>query len=369
MMNAAISSKYQLKHSGTEITAANAGLTEDQIRVLRSMGFLTVERLWEALAVSGREFCQMLRLKPSEVGNFAKQLKGAMKAPLQEERRAEFRKISMSTGLIVKNRNDRLLSKRPFETNESRNLRNKILEPSPEGYDLIEKFTSPIRDQGDRGTCAAHSVVRCLEFAEQLSSHNPNCVDLSSQFVYWHAKERDGENGEGTTLADCADVLYDVGTCLEQSFPYRKEPYDDALDPKQRGQKPPSGLMSEAAMHRASNYERFHPQDIDAIKSVLMEKPVAYGIDTYRSWKLSGATMSDVFITLPVGPFDPCEVGHAITLVGYGVDPSTAGGGFFIFDNSWGPEWGKDNQFGAGRGILPFKYAQLYGLEAVALIL
>jgi hypothetical protein len=92
--------------------------------------------------------------------------------------------------------------------------------------------------------------------------------------------------------------------------------------------------------------------------------PVAYAIPVYRSWYYSPETRDTGYITMPLGSADVVTGGHAITLTGWGIDSDVPGGGYFIFDNSWSDGWAPKNQFGAGRGILPFKYAQQFAFEA-----
>ncbi len=51
-------------------------------------------------------------------------------------------------------------------------------------------------------------------------------------------------------------------------------------------------------------------------------------------------------------------------LVGYKDDPEWPGGGYFILRNSWGKAWGSQCPYGAGYGVIPYKFISLYCWEA-----
>jgi hypothetical protein len=53
-------------------------------------------------------------------------------------------------------------------------------------------------------------------------------------------------------------------------------------------------------------------------------------------------------------------VRHSVALVGYGEGKEFPGGGYFIFRNSWGPEWGDE-----GYGYMPFDYVLKYANDLV----
>jgi hypothetical protein len=53
--------------------------------------------------------------------------------------------------------------------------------------------------------------------------------------------------------------------------------------------------------------------------------------------------------------------GHSVALVGYRRDSTFAGGGYFVFRNSWGGGWGD-----SGYGYMPFEYVRRFANDLVA---
>jgi C1A family cysteine protease len=236
------------------------------------------------------------------------------------------------------------------------------------GYDFLHEMPA-IRDQGDRGTCVAHAVTRCYEHLEFKTSGRPapNTLDYSEQFLYWNTKDIDGRlDVDGTWASFASTSLINLGICLEATAPYVGTVYPPP-DTADRGPKPSIQAYAEALGHRADQSRQIVPSDTDALKAVIASGlPVAYSFPVFRSWYRSLETRSTGFITMPIGQSDVVESGHCVTLTGWGMDDTVPGGGYFILDNSWSTDWGAQNQFGPGRGILPFKYAQTYGTEAYA---
>jgi C1A family cysteine protease len=123
-------------------------------------------------------------------------------------------------------------------------------------------------------------------------------------------------------------------------------------------------VLAHALVHRAISADEINARDVQALQAQLLSRtPIAFTMRVYRSWYTSARTRLDGQITLPL-PYDAVTGLHAITLVGFGIDADLPGGGYFIFDNSWGTSWAPNNRFRAGSGILPFKYVQLYGDQA-----
>src|SRR6185436_12334119 len=78
------------------------------------------------------------------------------------------------------------------------------------------------------------------------------------------------------------------------------------------------------------------------------------------------ATRRSGQITMPLA--GEAQVGgHAVCLVGFQDQASAPGGGYFILRNSWGTTWGSLNPYGAGYGIIPYKYISTLNWEAYTL--
>lgn len=362
----AIANKYQIEQKGSKIEELK--LSASQVQALKLLNITTVRRLYELYQADPRAVGKFLRLDPKHTMELG-QAMGAIGGLMDDNQRDKLRQEEYATGLLAAP--PELLIDTEGEipsTYEAVILTGRDpVEPSLEGFDLID-LTPEIRHQGDRGTCVAFSVVRCREIIEH-SLLKKKSDDLSEQYAYWHMKEIDGLHGVGSTLSAGAKTLVDKGVCLEKSFPYQKEKYPPTdNDHYQRGPKPPEQLDFDAQPHRSESFEKINPRDVNALKSCIKAgQPIAYGIPVFRSWKTSTETKLDGIITLPLGSGDAMTSGHAITLVGFGQDTSFSGGGYFIFDNSWGTGWAADGAFGPGRGLLPYLYVERHGIDAVVL--
>src|SRR5262245_8549530 len=85
----------------------------------------------------------------------------------------------------------------------------------------------PIRDQRERDTCVAHSLVACREIRtfQDSTAWRAQWARLSEQFLYWGAKHRDGGlERPGTLLQAGCQALAEVGVCEADLWPYQLEP-------------------------------------------------------------------------------------------------------------------------------------------------
>lgn len=361
-----VASKYQIKQKGDPIEKLK--IDARRLEVLKRLNITTVRRLREIYLADPRILAKFLRFTPKEIEDLSNAML-AVGGLMTDAEREVLRKHEYSTGLL--SASPLLLVDAEGEVPST--YENVILtgrdpvDPNLEGFDLIE-HAPDIRHQGERGTCVAFSVVRCREISERILLKQRS-DDLSEQYAYWHMKEIDGLHGEGSSLEAGAKTIVDKGACLEANFKYQTKKYPASdNDHAQRGPRPEAHLDFEAQPHRAERFEKIHPKDVSALKSCIKaSQPVAFGIPVYASWKFSAETQLDGIITLPLGAADPIRSGHAITLIGFGEDDSFPGGGYFIFDNSWGTGWAKENVFGPGRGLLPYLYVERHGLDAVVL--
>jgi hypothetical protein len=211
----------------------------------------------------------------------------------------------------------------------------------------------PLRNQGGRGTCVAHSVVAVREQLE-LAAGGPAYLNLSEQFVYWWCKEHDNIPAvSGTYVSVGMRCLSQMGSPLEQTWPYVS--YDQAGNEGQ-GPAPVAAENGETAF-RTLRTQEFNLSDITGIKTCLNEgRAVAFSVPVFDSWYYSAATRRWGKITLPVGGERP-DGGHAMALVGYQDDPTAPGGGYFLVRNSWQP-WAYDGAWQSGYGYMPYEYVR-----------
>jgi hypothetical protein len=228
------------------------------------------------------------------------------------------------------------------------------------GVDLRSRMPD-IRNQGNRPTSAAFAVCALRE--SLLQAAKQKVVALSSQFLYWQCKNRDGDPlEEGTRLGVAMEILREVGLPPGRLWRYSPSP-----DPTgNEGQGPPpkeSTLMAKAADFKINRFMRLRSRDVRALRSILdSENVIALGTNTFAAWDYPATVLSGD-VPLPL-PGENTDGGQAVCLVGYEDNPSLPGGGAFLMHNSWGTGWGTRNRYGPGYGTLSYAYVALYGLEA-----
>jgi hypothetical protein len=224
----------------------------------------------------------------------------------------------------------------------------------------IPKCT-PIRDQGNRGTCVAFASVAFLEYDFINHKSESKNLDLSEQYFFWACKEIDGmPSSDGTSMTAGAKVTSQKGTCPEGTWPYNPNP---AGTPGQGP--PPEGAGEEAKKYVYPNIKYLRSiGQVNELKSSLQSNHIIVcAIPVYESWYKSEETKRTGEITMPLKQ-DKLVGGHAIALVGFKDTPSQEekypGGGYFIVRNSWGTDWAYESQYGAGYGTIPYAYIQEY---------
>jgi len=203
----------------------------------------------------------------------------------------------------------------------------------PVRVNLVSKM-SPIRDQGNRGTCVAFCLTAIHEYATRPK------VDDSERHLYYLAKLLDGSpNACGTFQSAAARALRTTGQCLETIWPYNASAACNAHGTV------PQNAATDAA-HRKISLTALNPHDIIGIKTALAQgRPVGISVPVFNSWYQSPTTDRTGRITMPF-PSENDVGGHCMCVVGYQDDTAatiteTPGGGFFILRNSWSTHWGR----------------------------
>lgn len=203
----------------------------------------------------------------------------------------------------------------------------------------------PVRDQGRRGTCVAFAMTAGHELLDAGGR------ELSVEFLYWGAKQRDGlsRSADGTTLGAAGAALADLGQPLESAWPY-----DDQRNPQASSYRPPNAVVLEALGRRRRVGRHLNPSSDDIRAALVRGNVVALGIRLFMTWYVlrSGAR-----IDLP--PAGAVALGgHAVLVSGFD-ESEEPNDGLFIIRNSWGTSWGED-----GYGYLPFAYVDAYAMAA-----
>jgi C1A family cysteine protease len=207
----------------------------------------------------------------------------------------------------------------------------------PNRADFTSQMT-PVRNQGDEGTCVAFSTVAGMkEYQEQLDWKR--YMELSPRYLYSLCKKIDGHpDEEGTQIRYAMQVLKQSGVCEEKYWPYQPHQTD----------KPKAGSDKDAAKFKELSYARL--LDLDEIKLCLAAKgPCVIGIVCY-----SGIMKTKTGkVPMPKDGEKPIG-GHAICVVGY--DDAKK---LLKFKNSWTEQWGD-----RGYGYLPYAYVEKYMMDA-----
>ena len=188
---------------------------------------------------------------------------------------------------------------------------------------------------------------------------------LSVQHLYYRCKARDEVDGPGTYISLAAEIVRDAGQCLDSTWPYspREIPGNEGQGP------PPPSAAQEAFDYRIALPFKLEGGSVIEIQRVLAGfeidgamlpgRPVVFGIPVFNSM-FGGATSRTGKVLMPL-PGETPRGGHAMAYFGYRVSSGVPGGGYTLFQNSWGEGWARENGAGAGRGRLPFAYIEKYG--------
>lgn len=219
-------------------------------------------------------------------------------------------------------------------------------------------FTTPVRNQGNCGSCWAFAVTGTFESYKEIKTASPGMnPDYAEQYLVSCAADQDGCGGgyfdSMSYFVNKAGSSGGTGTVLETNYPYT------------------SGITgSSGSCKSLSSYTRYTvdtsagenwgyvgggnewsiPSD-DAIKSAIYQYgPVAAGVyadsafDSYGSGILDSTTSIDY-------------TNHAIVIVGWG---TSNGRTYWIGKNSWGTGWGESGWFRIYSGRLRIGEGTVY---------
>ncbi|OQR95342.1 cysteine protease family C01A, partial [Thraustotheca clavata] len=188
------------------------------------------------------------------------------------------------------------------------------------------KCMSPVRNQGQCGSCWAFASVGAVESAHCLVTGQ--LLDFSEQQLVSCASSA-GQGCQGGWPNKALDYIAQTGLCTESSFPYTS------------GDSGQNGQCTNCSKTKVSVGKSVDIQGESALQSALDKQPVTVtveaGNNVWRNYK------SGVVQSCPGAQSD-----HAVIAVGYG---SASGQNFFKIKNSWGANWGEQGYIRLQRGV------------------
>ncbi|HZB73999.1 MAG TPA: C1 family peptidase [Nitrososphaeraceae archaeon] len=204
------------------------------------------------------------------------------------------------------------------------------------------KYCSPVKDQGQLGSCTANMAANMYEY--MCKRGKTSYVELSRLFIYKTTRwllHLTGDTGAYIRSALGAMVVY--GAPPEEYYPYEVSKFDETPDVLNAGF---------AQSFQVTKYFRLdkgipsNEQLITRMKEYLA-KGFCLGIGFTVFDSFEEAASNGGLIPYPK-PTESVQGGHAVTIVGYDKNKEE---GAFLIKNSWGIDWGE-----RGYGWIPMKY-------------
>ena len=190
---------------------------------------------------------------------------------------------------------------------------------------------SPVKDQGNCGSCWTFSTVGCLESAHLISTGvlatyaEQQLVDCAGAF--------DNNGCDGGLPSHAFEYIFSAGgIASEEAYPYFAE---------DRTCNVTSSMFTLSVGHATNITEG----DEVELKAAVYKQPVSVAfdcVDDFMDYK------SGVYSSTNCGN-TTADVNHAVLAVGYGTD--STGKDYWIVKNSWNTTWGNKGFFNIERGV------------------
>jgi hypothetical protein len=184
-----------------------------------------------------------------------------------------------------------------------------------------QNWTTPVRDQGPCGSCAAFGALGAFEARLDIYEDDPSFNwDGSEAHLFWCGG---GSCDTGWTMGAALSYLRSNGVPDEACWPYPSTPYDlpcrtTCADWRQR-------------VRGISDYTGFSGES--AMETHLLDGPITAAFDVYEDFRdYTGGVYEHVW-----GEY---LGGHGVAIVGYNDVEN-----YWIAKNSWGTGWGESGWF------------------------
>eukprot|EP00929_Paragymnodinium_shiwhaense_P020604 TRINITY_DN1367_c0_g1_i2.p1 TRINITY_DN1367_c0_g1~~TRINITY_DN1367_c0_g1_i2.p1 ORF type:complete len:338 (-),score=91.59 TRINITY_DN1367_c0_g1_i2:296-1309(-) len=203
-------------------------------------------------------------------------------------------------------------------------------EALPESVDWTSKgAVTPVKNQGQCGSCWAFSTTGSLEGANQLATGK--LVSLSEQQFVDCAGGFGNQGCNGGLMDNAFKYAETVAICTEDSYSYKAA----------SGSCQASSCTEGLPAKDVTGYKDVATNSKEDLMSAVAQQPVSIAIEadlpifqSYKSGVLSGMCGA--------------KLDHGVLVVGYGTDPD--GGDYWKVKNSWGTSYGEEGYVRLKRG-------------------
>uniref|UniRef100_UPI00398E39E4 dipeptidyl peptidase 1 n=1 Tax=Pristiophorus japonicus TaxID=55135 RepID=UPI00398E39E4 len=219
----------------------------------------------------------------------------------------------------------------------------KLASSLPESWDWRNvagvNYVSPVRNQGNCGSCYSFSSMGMLGARIRILTNNTQAPILSTQQIISCSQYSQGCDG-GFPYLIAGKYAQDFGLVEEGCFPYV-------------GTDTPCTIKKSCYRYYASQYYYvggFYGACNEVVMKLELVKngPVSVAFEVYNDFMhYQGGIYQHTGLRDPFNPFELTN--HAVLLVGYGSDPQTKEN-YWIVKNSWGEAWGESGYFRILRG-------------------
>lgn len=205
----------------------------------------------------------------------------------------------------------------------------------------LSEYTLPVREQGTLGNCVSFTLCTIASYLlSKDGNHKPHL--FSPLFLYYATRMLDEDRStedSGSTLRQGLRALQKYGVAREKFWPW---------NPKRLHQKPPPEAWKDAKKHRLLQAVPV-ARDLPSIQKYLSASYlIAFGLLLYESIEKE-STKRTGKIPYPDMRRERKLGGHAVVATGYvGLNRDK---GYFIIQNSWGKNVGREGFF-----HLPYRY-------------
>ena len=208
-----------------------------------------------------------------------------------------------------------------------------LLEATPSNdvdWRTVTGVVTPIKDQGQCGSCWAFSATGSLEGVAQISGKQS--FSFSEQQLVDCSSKYGNEGCNGGLMNQAFDYVIANGIETEAMYPYT------ARDGK---------CASKTGVYKIKSYKNVPTKSSTALASACDTQPVSVAIEADEIMDYTGGIFSDTSCG--------SNLDHGVLLVGYTANA-------WIVKNSWGTSWGEAGYIRMSRTALPDKKGGICGI-------